>query len=192
MRNEKSLKILNQYEDKDGYLLVGLSKDGKRKKFFVHRLVAITYLDNPTKYGKLEINHKDFNRKNNHFSNLEWVTHKENIAYTKAAKRHSSDRDISGKNNPNYGNTSLKKKFVKYPELRMVQSRPGEKNGRAIPVRFWIDDIKYIDFKYIGECADYLIKNNIIQNVKMDSLRTSIRKAAESSSLYRDLRFDLI
>lgn len=29
-----------------------------------------------------EVNHKDFNRKNNNYDNLEWVTHKENIRYS--------------------------------------------------------------------------------------------------------------
>lgn len=31
---------------------------------------------------KLRSNHKDFNRLNNDYSNLEWITHKENVAYS--------------------------------------------------------------------------------------------------------------
>lgn len=71
-------KILSQYENKkvDGYLVVDLYKDGKRKKFYVHRLVAQEFIGNiPEGY---EIDHKDINKKNNNVNNLKIVTHKEN------------------------------------------------------------------------------------------------------------------
>lgn len=71
-------KILNQHENKkiDGYMVVDLYKDGKRKKFYVHRLVAQEFIGNiPEGY---EIDHKDINKKNNNVNNLKIVTHKEN------------------------------------------------------------------------------------------------------------------
>lgn len=46
----------------------------------VHLYVARAWVDG-YKPG-LEVNHKDFNRKNNHADNLEWVTHVENIQYS--------------------------------------------------------------------------------------------------------------
>ena len=51
--------------------------NGKRVAIKVHRLVALYYI--PTDNKKLEVNHKDGNTKNNSFTNLEWVTHKENL-----------------------------------------------------------------------------------------------------------------
>lgn len=59
-----------------GYLIINLRKNGKRKMFTVHRLVALTHIPNPK--NKLEINHKDGNRLNNSVDNLEWCTRKEN------------------------------------------------------------------------------------------------------------------
>lgn len=50
--------------------------NGARKRVQVHRLVATIYVPNPN--GKLEVNHKDGNKKNCHASNLEWVTSSEN------------------------------------------------------------------------------------------------------------------
>jgi hypothetical protein len=47
-----------------------------RKLIYVHRLVAMTFLDNPDK--KPFVNHKDENTYNNRVSNLEWVTPSEN------------------------------------------------------------------------------------------------------------------
>jgi len=62
-----------------GYPYCNLVKNGKRVSVTVHRLVALTYVPNPD--DKPEVNHKDGNPRNNHFSNLEWVTHKENMVH---------------------------------------------------------------------------------------------------------------
>ena len=60
-----------------GYLSVSLSKNGKQKNKSIHRLVAETFLEQPSK--EYEVNHKDGNKLNNNLSNLEWVTQKANI-----------------------------------------------------------------------------------------------------------------
>ena len=68
--------ILKQYEDRNGYMYVVLSKDKKRKAIKVHRLVAEHFIQNINNYPC--VNHIDSNRKNNDASNLEWVTYKQN------------------------------------------------------------------------------------------------------------------
>lgn len=60
----------------DGYPKVLLYKNGKPESFYVHVLVAKTFIPNPD--GKLVVNHIDNNNKNCDISNLEWVTHSEN------------------------------------------------------------------------------------------------------------------
>lgn len=76
-------KILKLNEEERPYgevvYYVVLSKNGKTKRFYVHRLVAISFLSNENK--SLQINHKDGNPKNNNVSNLEWATSKENIQH---------------------------------------------------------------------------------------------------------------
>ena len=71
-------RALKGREANNGYLRVYMrdSRDNKRKDRFIHRLVAQAFIPNPE--NKKVVNHKDSNRKNNHVSNLEWVTHKEN------------------------------------------------------------------------------------------------------------------
>jgi len=44
---------------------------------FIHTIVALKYIGPPPMKG-LEINHIDGNRGNNHWTNLEWVTHSQN------------------------------------------------------------------------------------------------------------------
>ena len=75
---------LKQRLNKDGYLEVTLGREkGKRTTFRVHRLVATLFVPNPNNYT--EINHKDYNRANPRYDNLEWITHKQNI-------KHSSEK----------------------------------------------------------------------------------------------------
>lgn len=50
------------------------------KMFFIHRLVALYFIDNP--YDFEQVNHKDFNKLNNKVENLEWVSSKMNVQYT--------------------------------------------------------------------------------------------------------------
>lgn len=62
--------------DKWGYLLVCLHTNPGKKYKFVHDLVATTFIG-PRPTG-LVINHKDGNKKNNNFKNLEYCTQTEN------------------------------------------------------------------------------------------------------------------
>lgn len=72
-------RILTGGLDKDGYRLFILSKNGLRKTHKLHRLIAVTFIENP--YGYSQINHKDGNKQNNRVDNLEWVTPQKNIQH---------------------------------------------------------------------------------------------------------------
>lgn len=71
-----------------GYLKVGLWKNGKMKNCRIHRLVAQAFL--PDFYEKCQINHIDSNKHNNHISNLEATTPKQNIEHAARHLRHNS------------------------------------------------------------------------------------------------------
>ena len=73
----KSLKgyhsrLLKPFYNKNGYARVDIIENGKRETRLVHRLVAAAFLPYP-KSLKMQLHHKDFNKKNNAADNLEWL-----------------------------------------------------------------------------------------------------------------------
>ena len=79
--SKKTNKILKgtEHNGKQPYLYVTLRNNGKSKKIFIHRLVAITFLENPD--NKEQVNHIDGNIHNNVVCNLEWCTNAENTQH---------------------------------------------------------------------------------------------------------------
>lgn len=63
-----------------GYQNITLYKNGKKKTYDIHRLVAQAFIRNP--YNLTYVNHKDENKMNNNVNNLEWCTQKYNINYS--------------------------------------------------------------------------------------------------------------
>lgn len=96
--NEKILK----HGITKGYCSVVLCKDGKKKMYKVHRLVAMAFLSNP--HNLPEVNHKDENKKNNCVDNLEWCTPKYNTNYGTCSERRIyttvKNKSLRGKNHP--------------------------------------------------------------------------------------------
>lgn len=70
-------------ETNRGYLNVDLPRlGGKRRHAYVHRLVLLAWLPElPVNYRELEVNHKNENKHDNCFDNLELVTRTANINY---------------------------------------------------------------------------------------------------------------
>lgn len=94
--NRKTKMLLKNSINFDGYNHVTLYHNGNRYRKLVHRLVAEAFIPNPE--NKPEVNHKDGNKTNNDISNLEWVTHSENIQHAYDTGLISIDRMI-GENN---------------------------------------------------------------------------------------------
>jgi hypothetical protein len=78
IRNIKLNKEL-KLSSNTGYFYIFLSENNKRKKGYIHRLVANSFLEKTD--DKLVVNHKDGNKQNNSVENLEWITQGENIKH---------------------------------------------------------------------------------------------------------------
>jgi hypothetical protein len=76
VKRVKTQMLLKPRKHTNNYLRVCLCKDGTRKDFFIHRLVATAFIDNAL--NKMDVNHIDGNKTNNNVINLEWATRSEN------------------------------------------------------------------------------------------------------------------
>ena len=155
LHNHSAWKTLKQSRDKDGYRTVHLSNGIHSKRIGVHRLVASAFVEGY--FDGADVDHKDNNRENNNADNLQWITHRENVLKSILASNHVCTRDISGENNPNYGNTTLRERYARDKELaKEKQSRPRGKNGRAKRVSAIING-EVETFDSIIDCAERII-----------------------------------
>lgn len=89
----RSGSFLRPYLHK-GYWRVKLyDRLGRRRNYDVHRLVALAWVPNPMRLPV--VHHKDGNKLNNHASNLEWVTNRENTLLAAAQGRMGGRRTLS-------------------------------------------------------------------------------------------------
>lgn len=72
---------VTSYPNQKGYVMVQLYKGGHRKNFTIHRLLSITFLENPENLP--QINHKDGNKQNNSLENLEWCSSLHNVQHSR-------------------------------------------------------------------------------------------------------------
>lgn len=79
LRPGKEPRVLHQYDDKRGYLILGVVKDGKRFSPKVHRLVAGAFL--PDYSNTLQVNHINGIKTDNRVCNLEMVTRLQNMRH---------------------------------------------------------------------------------------------------------------
>lgn len=182
IRRVKS-RVMSQSLNSDGYMTVHLSRDGNSKRHPVHKLVAIAFVDGYVK--GLEVDHIDADRTNNISSNLQWVTHEENIRRTIMRGSHICTKDISGSNNPNYGNHILKDRYANDKELsKRKQSRPGVQNGRATKIVMICPDGTELDFLMIKSCSEYLRENQYTKCNNINDISSNISSALKNKNRY--------
>lgn len=180
---KKDGNVLRQNENHDGYLVVYV---GNNRNIGVHRLVAMAFVENDEPEVKVEVNHIDFNRKNNSPNNLEWLTHADNVRYSHVNGRYKKK---FGEDNPNFGNRSLSKYYSENPDIaKEKQSRKGSKNGKATPIELYKDSALVQRFEYIGDCCEYLHINHGFPS-NPESIRSSIRRSMKKNIPYRGFTF---
>lgn len=91
-------RIMKLTKASNGYLQVNLSKDGKRKFCYVHRLVATAFCENPE--GYTVVNHINENKADCRANNLEWCSRSYNNTYNDRAKKAGKKTSEKNTNHP--------------------------------------------------------------------------------------------
>lgn len=178
-----------------GYCKTNIAEGGKGgARLFgeLNPMFGRTWWDDDTPYEKIEqwkSNVACKGEKNGMFG----VSPKERMdvdTYNQWIYKH---KQITGENNPNYGNKKLSIKYKQNPELALEkQSRPGKKNGRCRPVRLFNDKMEFIkDFDYIKECSVYIKENNNLKP-SIEQISIQISKKANSDLSYYGYKFKWI
>lgn len=132
--------IIKPFDNGNGYLVVGLRKNKRRKNMYIHRLVADAFLTK--KDGCNVVNHIDHNTKNNNVRNLEWCTQKQNVLYS--ANRMKGYR-YSLKNNTGLHHITYRESTNKYRVCYRHEGKYKEKNFKLLN-----DAIKFRNSIYGG------------------------------------------
>lgn len=102
------------------YMSIGLTKNKKQYTFFVHRLVAETFIPNPNNFPC--VNHIDGDKLNNSINNLEWVTYSENSKHSIYILDNKKPPKHKGENNH----------FSKHNEKEIEELRKKRKMGYTL------------------------------------------------------------
>lgn len=133
-------KTLTPQPNSNGYLRIELKANGKKERRFIHRLVALHFIENSNPDINTVVNHIDNDYKNNNAENLEWTTYKGNTQH--AIK--------SGK-------------MKRTPEWLEHLRKANEKNGKAVIAIHTVTGEK-IFFKCLNDCSQKGFQPSCVSN----------------------------
>lgn len=187
IREISSNKILEPGDNGCGYLVCR----GK----YVHRLVASEFVENLL--NKPQVNHKDGNKKNNHFLNLEWMTASENVKHAYATGLNENVKKATSK-----AITKLNKEIDRSGERTPLQKEAIKKwgiAGTAAAVLKERTEKQRENYKlYNDAAAEKNGKKVVVVNIetKEETIFRSISMAAKlenikKSHIYNKLKIDI-
>lgn len=129
IRNDETGRILNPKPNIAGYVCMRLKNNmGTKKNIRVHRIIAQTWIDNPT--NLLTVNHKNKIRHDNRIDNLEWMSYSDQNKHRSKFKKQKRTNNNKGVWQCNK-NTNEKIKYfetIKNASENVTENKNGFKN----------------------------------------------------------------
>ena len=158
----------------------GLSHNGKTKGYYLHRIIAEHFIDNPNKLP--EVNHIDGDYYNNNVYNLEWISKEDNMKHASNNRLiNKYKRKIIIKNKITGEITEFNKlkdcaKFLKYSNGTITNTCSGKRVDKKYEMKYEIETGKILEnssiiWKPYPECDKYLVSNTgEVKNKKTNRL----------------------
>lgn len=118
VKNTHTNRLLKPLGNKNGYQYISLCKGAKPKFYLLHRLVALTFLENPEK--KRCVDHINKQKRNNNVSNLRFATHSENAQNVSARRSKKLSSIYKG-----VAHHKASNKFIAYINLNGIRYNLG-------------------------------------------------------------------
>lgn len=119
---------------RNGYLAIFLSKNGKYKSYYIHRLVAEAFIPNLDNLP--EIDHIDTDKTNNGVENLRWVTHVENMNNPRTKEMRYGNCEKSKNINKNTMRIISQETKDKIREIKSIKVVQLDKDTNE-PIKIW-------------------------------------------------------
>lgn len=144
IKNMVTGRVLKGHINKDGYTVITLTKDKKPKYFYLHRIVAIHFIDNPD--NKAEVDHiiPISDGGSNCVDNLRWATPKENTN-NPISKAKTDASKIGRKPSP--------KATERAKEVLIIDSVVGIGKDGDIVIFESAEEAKRNGFRHVLECC---------------------------------------
>ena len=124
-------RVLKPHKNGIGYLRVKLYQNGKKKEFYIHRLVAFAFVEGW--FEGAEIDHINTIRDDNRAENLRFVTRSENmkneITNDRCSKSHIG-KTLSEETKKKMSETRKGKKHTEEAKRKMSESHKGKPSSR--------------------------------------------------------------
>ena len=131
--SKKSNKFMKEQTHRLGYKYYYIYKDGKRKKFYTHRLVAIHYIPNPENLK--EIDHLNRDKSDNRIENLRWINRSENCL----------NKDIINTNTS--GAKNIRKREGRWVYEKTINGKKTHKSFKTLDEAIIYRDLKFQEEK---------------------------------------------
>lgn len=146
-------KILSCKPHPGGYVQIHMRRASLIKHIYLHVMIARTFIYNDNPAEKIEVNHLDFDRSNNNVSNLEWVTHSENMQHQTESGRAGISKpvvqlDSEGNILQKWFSMSQASRETKITFARIKHACYNKTLVDGIIIRFESEDMTESDYRY--------------------------------------------